>query len=95
MTEREAMRRWECEVCETISARKDLLSAPNPFDDREEILGCPQCKSVEGFTAICEIEACTKEATCGGPSSDGVYRSTCGAHADWLRSLTSPIGDKA
>lgn len=76
---------WECLTCSLISDTEELLRAPSPFDPEDVLVGCPGCKSTEGFTGLCEIEACNRAASCGGPGADGVYRQTCGEHADWLR----------
>lgn len=77
--------RWECENCNAVSLEHELLRAPSPFDQDDELIGCPVCKSCEGFTELCEMPDCEKPATCGGAFADGVYRRTCGQHADWLR----------
>lgn len=82
-------RKWQCEFCAAVSVESELLTAPNPFNQTDELIGCPVCKSVEGFIELCEIEGCTKGATCGGPGNDGVYRRTCGPHADWLRKVAA------
>lgn len=82
-------RNWRCEFCMAVSVESKLLRGPNPFDAEDELIGCPSCKSVEGFIELCEIEGCLNGATCGGPGSDGVYRRTCGDHADWLRKATA------
>lgn len=79
------IKRWECEICNLISTTDELLRAPSPFDPEDELIGCPGCKSAGGFTGLCEIETCKRAASCGGPASDGVYRQTCGEHADWLK----------
>ena len=77
-------KRWECDTCNTVSLEQDLLRAPSPFDSDEELVGCPVCKSCDGFTELCELADCEKPATCGGPGEDGIYRRTCVAHAAWL-----------
>lgn len=78
-------RKWRCECCSEVVADDELLYAPSPFDPDDQLVGCPECRSAEGFAELCEIEGCLRGATCGGPSSDGVYRRTCSEHADWLR----------
>ena len=77
-------KRWRCECCDETSLESELLTAPSPFDPEETLTGCPRCLSADGFEMLCEIGDCQKTATCGGPALDGVYRQTCGAHADWL-----------
>lgn len=77
-------KRWMCE-CGEVSTDSQLLTAPNPFDPSETLAGCPRCKTANEFDLLCAIPECKRLATCGGPSADGVYRQTCGDHADWLR----------
>lgn len=77
--------KWQCETCDAVSKHAELLRAPSPFDATDELVGCPACKSAEGFVELCEVDVCLRAATCGGPGRDGVYRRTCSTHADWLR----------
>ena len=77
-------RRWQCDSCNAVSLEAELLRAPSPFDPDDELVGCPTCKSCEGFTELCEIDGCEMPATCGGPVG-GIYRRTCGPHAEWIR----------
>ena len=71
--------RWKCEECEEIFDKADLLTAPNPFASNDIIFGCPNCKSVNSFTNVCDEPGCFRNATCGFPTSMG-YRRTCGDH---------------
>jgi len=70
---------WRCEDCGWRGNQTQLLRAPNPFDPECEIVGCPQCKSVNGFENMCDEPGCKELATCGWPSNAG-YRRTCHAH---------------
>ena len=79
--------RWECENCGTISFETHLLVAKNPFDCKDNITGCPNCKVVfgENLHAICDELKCDEHAHCGWPTGDnsdefGGYRRTCGKH---------------
>ena len=74
-----AERKWKCVSCDNISLETELLRATNPFDKAETIEGCPICKSVLGFTEICDEPECTREASCGFPVVNG-YRRTCYQH---------------
>ena len=74
-----AERKWKCVSCDNISLETELLRATNPFDKDETIEGCPICKSVFGFTEICDEPECTREASCGFPVANG-YRRTCYQH---------------
>jgi hypothetical protein len=76
--------RWKCRECDHICTGAEMLTAPNPFADTAEVHGCPKCRAVESLSAACAIEGCGRDGTCGGPGSDGVYRTTCYEHADWL-----------
>jgi phage FluMu protein Com len=72
--------RWRCETCREISLDANLLKAFNPFDRSEVIVGCPKCKSVNDFTAVCDEEGCVQQVSCGTPTPTG-YRNTCSKHA--------------
>lgn len=78
-------RKWQCVCCAAVSVESELLRAPSPFDASDELVGCPACKSAEGFVELCEMDGCLRGATCGGPGEDGIYRRTCSPHAYWLR----------
>lgn len=68
-----------CEECYWTGLRSDLLEAQDPFDAAAKCYGCPECRSINCFTPLCDEEGCKKEASCGWPSDDG-YRQTCGKH---------------
>ena len=71
--------RWQCSECDLIFIEFEFLEAPNPFDTNQKIIGCPNCKNVDGFKNICDEPGCIREATCGFPTPNG-YRRTCGDH---------------
>ncbi len=73
------MRKWKCCDCGTITKDKDLLSAKNPFNNKEVIKGCPECKEVGFFTVICEFEGCEDYGNTGTPIKGG-YTWTCVKH---------------
>lgn len=66
------VRRWRCSECDEISAETELLTAPSPFDAMDTLTGCPHCKRVPLFEAICA----------GFPVGEefGGYRQTCAEH---------------
>lgn len=72
--------KWQCTECTWISAQQELLTAPNPFDPAQELCGCPKCKEVNCFRAICDEPGCTREVSCGWPTPSGGYRQTCSKH---------------
>ena len=73
------MNTWQCKVCNLYSPDERLLRAPSPFDPTDTIVGCPHCKSTDGFDQVCDEPGCTAHAHCGWPSDAG-YRRTCGNH---------------
>jgi hypothetical protein len=85
---RDELKRWECENCGTITFKKDLLRAANPFDrEEDDVAGCPSCRVVfgENIHEICDEPGCDEHAHCGWPTGNngdefGGYRRTCGAH---------------
>lgn len=83
--------RWKCKECGHICRQSEVLTAPSPFADTYELVGCPHCKSAESLHAACAIEGCTKDGSCGGPGNDGVYRQTCYEHADWMKRRTPGV----
>ena len=66
----------EC-LCQTDS--KSILTAPNPFDKNDEIMGCPKCKCVNNMRTACDEPGCWEEDTLGIPTEDG-YRRVCYLH---------------
>lgn len=70
----------ECKECSWSGFGYERLRAQNPFDPSESIEGCPQCKSTESFTVLCDENGCQRPVACGTPTPDG-FRWTCGEHA--------------
>lgn len=73
--------KWMCQECDWRGLERDLLTAPNPFDDLDIVHGCPQCKSVDKFDEACDEPECWSNAGCGFPTATG-YRRTCYKHSD-------------
>jgi len=73
------VRHWGCNSCDWLGLETELLRAPSPFEPETEVLGCPKCKAIDDFFAVCDEPGCTKEAGCGFPTANG-YRHTCGKH---------------
>ena len=74
-----------CRECGWKGTEDKLLSALNPFDTEDTILGCPDCKSIESCVRACDVYNCWAEACCGYPVDDKVavtrkYMTTCGKH---------------
>jgi rubredoxin len=70
---------WKCTNCRWHGEEKKLLHADSPFNPQDELVACPQCKSVYDLVNMCDEPNCTDEATCGFPTPTG-YRRTCGKH---------------
>ena len=71
--------RWRCEECGHVSTVSEMLTAPNPFADTDEVLGCPGCRACNPeWIELCDT--CDSRATCGTPTADGGYRRTCYKH---------------
>lgn len=80
----EKPRRWRCLECDWQGGNDDLLAAEHPFQHDTKIAGCPQCREVGCFVALCDEPGCEQEVSCGWSSGDS-YRNTCGKHAQWNR----------
>jgi hypothetical protein len=68
-----------CCECNWRGTASEVLTAPNPWDDTDEVVGCPNCKNVNTIVAACDVAGCWKDASCGTPTPTG-YRHTCFAH---------------
>lgn len=44
--------RFRCRSCGYVCRIGQVLSAPNPFDERETIDGCPECLQVEVMECV-------------------------------------------
>ena len=65
----EAPERWHCGDCGHVS--ETYLTAPNPFDSNDTVVGCENCKAVEAIGPACW--KCDSPASIGSTGSD-VYR---------------------
>ena len=78
----EARSKWICEECGHVSFDEDVLTAPNPFNDRVRVSGCPHCKSVEPFVGACMYEGCEQPSSGGHPGGYGYrYFWACWKHS--------------
>lgn len=57
----------------------EVLQAPNPFDPKDELWGCPKCKQVNLLYLACDEPECWEMVQCGTPTPTG-YRQTCWRH---------------
>lgn len=69
----EGKQRWVCEECDGICGDDDVLIAPNPFDPKYIISGCPHCREPNCLTAACADIHCKSRAGGGYPKAFG-YR---------------------
>lgn len=72
--------RVKCKECHWKGKLTELLQAKNPFDSEYTITGCPECKSVDSTSIVCDEPGCWENISCGTPTKNG-YRSTCHKHA--------------
>lgn len=71
----------ECRSCGWRGSSERLLRAKSPFDQDEELVGCPECKQcAEGFDSLCDIEGCNGFVAGGTPTKDGDYIFACHKH---------------
>jgi Fe-S-cluster-containing hydrogenase component 2 len=68
-----------CHECRHVCTTEELLTAVNPFDDREVIHACPHCKSVEAHYNLCEVDGCPNKESMGIPIEGG-YMQVCFDH---------------
>lgn len=73
-----------CVECGLTTYENMILKGANPFEDGDELMGCPKCKSVNPFIIACDERGCWERYTCVTPTSDG-YRTTCGKHVPKTR----------
>jgi hypothetical protein len=82
---------WKCQRCETICLKKDILTAPNPFDPKTILLGCPACKEIDSFELLCDEQGCIETLNNASPfPTKNGQRVVCDAH---LRALKQPSGN--
>lgn len=74
------MNRIQCRYCRWRGTDKEILKAPNPFLQDENVYGCPECKTIYGFDKLCETPDCLNEASIGTPTTDGGYKHHCHHH---------------
>lgn len=78
----EAKSRWICSECSHICYDEFILKAANPFDGRENVSGCPECRSVDSFSCACMDVKCQLESSGGHPGAFGFrYVRTCWNHS--------------
>lgn len=73
------------QVCDDYHCRwhgdsSDVLTAANPFDTKDIVVGCPKCLSVNTIRTACDEPDCWEQAVAGTPIPGG-YRMTCSKHA--------------
>jgi len=73
------MTKFGCSTCGWRGI--NVLTAESPFVEFGILRACPVCRNVTLFL-ICEVEGCTKEATCGTLTAEGVYMWCCMEHFD-------------
>lgn len=75
----EKVTHWRCQECDWQGGNDELLMAEHPFRQGTKVAGCPECREIGFFVALCDEPGCEQEVSHGWPSGDG-YRYTCGKH---------------
>ena len=71
---------FRCDECGWTGTQDDICVVSDPKEGSEAKWSiCPQCRSAEQFTNMCDEPGCSREASCGFPSVSG-YRRTCFEH---------------
>lgn len=78
--------RYRCDMCDHMFSDDDILIGKNPFIPSFSICGCPNCKEIEHFIILCDIDGC-KEEPCGGKPTRHGYKTLCSAHFDKFKVL--------
>jgi phage FluMu protein Com len=68
-----------CTECGWHGTTEDTLVGESPFEHGVNVYGCPRCKEIDHFRAVCDEVGCWKLVSCGCPSPAG-YRNTCSEH---------------
>ena len=64
-----------CEKCGWHGVFKNLLTAPDPFNEGELLWACPSCKNMTVVWA-CDTPYCFRPVSSGTPTSKG-YKNFC------------------
>lgn len=75
------MDKVKCEQCGWKGLKDKLLVAKHPFDEEDEISGCPQCFDICNLDYVCEVDDCWDLATCGN-TYKGEYKRLCSKHGE-------------
>ena len=63
--------KFNCDSCDWHGTEEQVLKAKNPFNETEELLGCPVCKYPETLNYACAEPNCW---------NDIGYGNTCAVH---------------
>ena len=75
-------RRMKCTECGWVGDIDELLLDVNPFNRKESIIGCPECKATSCVIEACEVDGCNKLGTYSY-AENGEEHKTCGEHYRW------------
>jgi hypothetical protein len=73
-------RRIRCPDCDWCGSYRDALSAPHPFIEGETLYGCPGCKDIRPFRALCEAAGCDRDVSGGRNVPGEGYKFLCSTH---------------
>ena len=60
-----------CEECDWHGQDEDMLTAINPFDKDDTIIGCPKCFAINTLLPACDVPECWQVVSCGTPTPGG------------------------
>ena len=79
---RELKSRWICRECDWVGRDGEYLTAPNPFDGRVVVTGCPRCRECDSMESGCQSKGCDKRSSSGTPDVGGFrYVWACWDHS--------------
>jgi hypothetical protein len=74
---RSSEEKLRCRKCQSITYQ--YLRAANPFDNSQEVIGCPQCYAVDSMVWACFEDGCKREVCLCIKTKNG-YRMACVEH---------------
>lgn len=77
--------KYRCTDCDWRGIGEDLLTAENPFNKSDTIVGCPGCKLIDVVLNVCDEGDCWEFVT-NGMVDGGVYRNRCSEHGGFKNS---------
>ena len=83
----------KCRECGWTGLKVELDSVADPRPKINQVADiwcvCPECRIPENIMVLCDEPGCDREVTCGVPTAEDGYRSTCSKHMPPLS--TKPV----